>query len=127
MADIQDAYDDDSTIHLRALMASGRREKAIEYAQEQLRTGAPSKRFLAAVADLMEPPVNPRHRPRSAAWRWWEIGQAFDELQSAGKSYQDALADLAETENVSESSIARAVRYYRETLADADAATRDSH
>jgi hypothetical protein len=107
---------------IEALLSEGRRPQAIAYAAKQLRLGQANLAFLAAVADLLEPKANAVGRPRKAAPAdWFDIGMAFEGLFSSGQTYEYAINALAERFHRGHRTVERAVKYYREAKAEADA------
>ena len=113
---------------IEALLSEGRRSEAVDYAAQMLRTGYSDSLFLAAVADLLEPPARKPGRPAaSAPADWFDIGQAFDSLISSGATYETAIDALADEFHRGHRTIERAVKFYREGKAEADAAAAESY
>jgi hypothetical protein len=113
---------------IEALLYEGRRSDAIAYAAKILRTGYADSLFLAAVADLLEPPARKPGRPAvSAPADWFDIGQACDSMMSSGETYERAIDALAVEYGRGHRTVERAVRFYREGKAEADASAAESY
>ena len=111
------------TNELHEMVFDGREKEARAKAISLLRAGFTTKPFLRFVANLLETPLRERGGPRRPPKRWLDIGEAFEQLRDLGISHQDAQADLAEKFGVSEATIGRAVKLYREAREEHDKAT----
>jgi hypothetical protein len=100
------------TFDLRTMIDEGNEHKARELVVQRLREGFASPEFLALVADMLDPPKRPNHRPKKIPSRWYEIGKAHEERTDSGMNYLDSIADLASEFSMSEASIKRRVDYY---------------
>lgn len=108
-------------VEIRAQLDEGRHAEATKEVVRLLRQGYASRQFLAVVADMLDAPPRKRGRPKlKTPPKWLEIGIDFEEMVAGGASYEAARQVLAERYARSESSVAEAVRYFREARTAAD-------
>lgn len=107
---------------IEALLYEGRRADAIRFAAAKLRAGHSHQLFLNAVADLLEPSKKPIGRPKvGAPADWFDIGMEADSMISSGETYERTIDALADKYGRGHRTIERAVKFYREGKAEADA------
>jgi hypothetical protein len=110
---------------IRSALDERRTADAERIATKHLRAGYHSPEFLNIVAEMIEDKNVPREpgRPgKKCPQRWWEIGQAFEDLGGYNKPTQ-AIKELVRQKWGSRGTVRKAVDYFKEAKIAHDDAT----
>lgn len=124
MAKLPDGYSLQAS-PIQAAIAEGRTDDAKTLIVAILLSGKADKVTQAIAASMIKPPKRSRGRQAAQTQHWFDIGQDFHWLRSAGTRYENVLSELSRKYGYSETHIRKAVAEYDSAKDAADEASRD--
>ena len=109
---------------IEAALAEGRTEDAKTAIVALLNAGKADAAVQKLAASLIKPTKRKRGRQKAFTRHWFEIGEEFHAMRSAGVLYEHALPKLSETFGYAETTIRKAIKEYDAAKAASDEASR---
>ncbi|MBN9055919.1 MAG: hypothetical protein BGO06_15590 [Shinella sp. 65-6] len=109
---------------IEAALSEDRTEDAKTAICALLNAGTADAVVQKIAASLIRSPRRKRGRQKALAKHWFEIGEEFHAMRSAGMLYDDALLRLSATFGYAETTIRKAIKEYDAAKAASDEASR---